>query len=88
MNASIRINDTLVLGDQVAFDGCHKLYVIEDEGDLAQMVECEYDIHPIQELPALYAGSCPLRFIMNAKLDKTYVDQFEDDEPVFTTIEP
>lgn len=88
MNTSIRINDVDVLGDQVAFDGCHKLFVIEDEDDLTQMVEFGYDIHPIQELPALYAGSCPLRFILNVKLDKTYVDQLGENEPVFLIIEP
>ena len=60
-----------------AYDGCHKIYILEDDNDLEEAREM-FDIKHIQDLPSTYYNSCPLRFINNWKLDKTYAPQCED----------
>lgn len=62
----------------VAFDGCHKFYVIEDDDDQQMMLEYGYTLYDITQLPHLYSMACPLKFIHNAKLTTTYVEQFEN----------
>ena len=78
----MRINGTEIKGETVAYDGCHKLYVCEDEKDIREAQETGYEVHSISELPYLYRNSCGLRFIKNWKLSKGYCGQFE--EAVFT----
>ena len=60
------------------FDGCHKIYLIEDEADKKLMLtECNYletDIFSIDKLEDVFNDSCPLRFINTVKL-KTIVPQ-------------
>lgn len=63
-----------------AYDGCHKIYLIEDEQDFRNAVDMNYYIYNINDLPEIYATSCELRFINNWKLDKTYAKQGEKAE--------
>lgn len=72
------INGVKVIGDLFAYDGCHKIYVIEDEVDKREAIENEYEILPIDELERTFRSSCGLQFINNWSLNKTYVGQFED----------
>lgn len=74
---NLKINGTKVVGDEFAYEGCHKIYIIEDEDDRKQAIELGYEIHNIKELHSVYKKSCDLRFISNWKLDKRYVRQFE-----------
>lgn len=74
----MKINGIEVLGEKFAYDGCHKIYVIEDKDDEIDAEAHGYVIFPIEKLPIAYYNSCSLRFIHNWKLDKTYVPQFED----------
>ena len=78
----MKVNGIEIIGENVAYDSCHKLYVCEDEADIKEAEECEYSIYPLNDLPYLYDNSCDLKFINNWKLDKTYCGQFE--EAVFT----
>lgn len=71
------INGILVKGDFFAYDGCHKMYLLEDDIDSKEAKEYGYKIIPINLLKETYDSSCPLRFINNWKLTKTYVGQFE-----------
>lgn len=74
------INNKVVIGEEFAYDGCHKMYVIEDEEDKKTALSYGYeeaDFLPIEELQSTYHASCDLRFIHNFKLDKTYVGQYE-----------
>jgi hypothetical protein len=50
-------------GWQVAFDGCHKLYFLQNEEDVAQAREYEYEIHPASDIKRLYENSCGLKFV-------------------------
>ena len=62
----------------IAYDGCHKLYVIEDTEDLMNAVDLKYRIFNIQAIEDLYNKSCELKFISNWKLNKNYVRQCEN----------
>lgn len=74
----MKINGIEVLGDKFAYDGCHKIYIIEDKDDEEDALSCGYSLLPIEKLEMTYSMSCPLKFIRNWKLNKLYVPQFED----------
>lgn len=74
----MKINRIEVKGIGVAYDGCHKLYILEDLEDVRQAKELGYTIYDdVVYVEDLYAMSCELRFISNWKLDKNYVKQCE-----------
>lgn len=66
--------------EKFAFDGCHKIYLIESDGDEVEALTNDYIIMPIKLLAVTFDRSCGLRFIHNWKLDKTYINQFEFEE--------
>lgn len=74
----MKINNVEVVGNKFAYDGCHKIYIIEDEQDEQKARECDYKILEISQLVKTYKYSCELRFIHNWKFTKTYVAQFEN----------
>ena len=74
----MKINDQTVNGNKFAYDGCHKIYIIEDEQDEIDARDLGYDIYPIELILDYYNNSCPLRFISNWKLNKHFVLQYED----------
>lgn len=65
--------------DKFFYDGCHKIYIIEDFSDIEDMINNLYwsmdDIYPIDELENILLNSCPLVFIHNVKLTKDYLTQ-------------
>ena len=69
------VQELEITDDRFAFDGCHKIYIIEDADDEAQFLEYGYDIHPIEDLDKAWEDSCSLRFISNAKLNVSYIEQ-------------
>ena len=71
----MKINGKNIDGKKFAYDGCHKIYVIEDKKDEKEAVDLCYSILNIKELPETYYKSCPLRFIHNWKMTKTYIEQ-------------
>lgn len=74
----MKINGIELVGDSFAYDGCHKIYIIENEIDRVDAIDSGYDFLPIRMLKETFYNSCDLRFIYNWSLDKTYVGQFED----------
>lgn len=76
----MKINGIEVLGDTFVYDGCHKIYICECQGDEEEATEWEYKLLPIDMIDTVWENSCPLRFINNWALDKTYAAQFEDAE--------
>ena len=76
----MKINNMEVIGKSFAYDNCHKIYIIEDEEDLKQAQEIGYNILDIEDIKKTYEDSCSLRFISNWKLNKNYVNQFENAE--------
>ncbi len=73
----MKVNNKEIKGNEFAYDGCHKIYIIEDLEDKVNAIELEYDILPITELKNTFINSCDLRFINNWKLNTIYVAQFE-----------
>jgi len=72
------INGKQTKAKKFAFDGCHKIYLIESAKDAREALEVGYDIYPIAELQSAYEDSCGLRFISNWALTVDFVAQFED----------
>lgn len=59
-----------------AYDGCHKIYMVEDESDFMEAIETGYNVKRIEDLRNDWKNSCPLKFIHNWKLNKDYIPQF------------
>ena len=78
----MKINGLEVTAQTFAFDGCHKIYLLENEAEEANARELGYNIYPIHELRQAYEDSCGLRFISNWPLIDdnfvSYVGQGED----------
>ena len=72
----IKINGIEVVGDYFAYDGCHKIYILEDEKDRLE-AKVHYMIVLIKNIKKVYSSSCELRFIDNWKLTKVYAKQGE-----------
>lgn len=83
----LRINGTPVPATEFAYDGCHKIYLIDSPEDRQRMLDCGYteegDILPVSELPDVWDETCPLRFISSADLEHEYVPQCEDAEVTY-----
>jgi hypothetical protein len=73
----MKINAIDITAKYFAYDGCHKIYLIETDEDKYESSDCGYDIHPISKLKETYESSCGLQFISNWQLTKDYVKQFE-----------
>jgi len=77
------INGIEFEAEEFFFDGCHKIYLADTEEGYRQMLDVGWDdgdIYQIEELPYVWAGTCPLRFILSADLARSYVRQFEPAE--------
>jgi len=61
-----------------AYDGCHKIYLLEKEADRHECIEHGYEIRPISKLKHTFENSCGLQFISDWGLTKQYVGQCED----------
>lgn len=72
------INNNKVIGDKFAYDGCHKIYIIEDKNDFDDAIDYGYKIYDIKDLKKAYDDSCSLKFISNWKLTKAYARQFQE----------
>ena len=74
----MKINKKKVNGKEFAFDGCHKIYILEKPADKIDCLEAGYkqpDIFPIWKLPEIYDNSCPMRFIYSWSLKTVYAKQ-------------
>jgi hypothetical protein len=78
----MKINGKTVTGDRFAFEGCHKIYVIDTPEQEADARDYGYEIYPIEDIKQAYKDSCSLKFIsswpMNGDNFVSYVAQFED----------
>ena len=73
-------NKKVITNGKFAYDGCHKIYILEDDEDEKKAIEYGYGILHLKDLEWIWGISCGLRFINNWKLDKTYVAQCEEAE--------
>lgn len=49
--------------DKFAYDGCHKIYLIDSQEALVDAIDSGYDIMPVDNLQSVWDSSCQLRFI-------------------------
>lgn len=73
----ISVKDMKTTGE-FAYEGCHKIYVLESEKDRLEAVEYDYEILDMDLLERTYRSSCSLKFVSNWSLDKRYIEQCED----------
>lgn len=59
----------------VAFDGCHKLYVLDTRTDVKEAGNSGYGIESTDDLPLLWKRSCFLRFVNSWGLDRDVIPQ-------------
>jgi len=72
----MKINNKIINDKYFGYDGCHKIYIIEDPQDEAEAKSYGYEIMKIEELKDVYETSCELRFIYNWKLTECYAGQY------------
>lgn len=60
-----------------AYDGCHKIYLIENVREKNEAEGNDYEIRPICELARTFESSCELRFINDWDLTQSFAEQFE-----------
>lgn len=49
--------------DRIAWDGCHKIYLITTQNQAAEAFGYGYKLLDVSEIKRVYEESCPLRFI-------------------------
>lgn len=74
----MKINGKTVVGNEFAYEGCHKIYIIENEENRKQAIKFGYEVYPIDLLEETFENACSLRFISNWDMDIRYVNQFEE----------
>ena len=72
-----KVNGADIEADEFGFDGCHKFFICNSPEEGEQLSRWNYEIHPMEDLPRLWEGSCPARFISSANLEHQYVRQNE-----------
>jgi hypothetical protein len=73
----MKINGIETKAREFAFDGCHKIYLIESEQDRGEARDSGYDILPISSLRKSFNNSCGLQFISSWDLSVRYCNQFQ-----------
>ena len=72
------INRKKVTAKYFAYDGCHKIYLLNNDEEIEECSVSGYRMLPIAKLKDAFEKSCSLRFISNWDLDKPdYVKQFQ-----------
>lgn len=77
----MKINNIEISAKHFAYDGCHKIYLIETEEQRREAQSSEYEVLHISKLKKTFEDSCGLRFISSWDLSKSnIVDQCEEAE--------
>ena len=74
----ITINEISSSAKEFAWDGCHKLYLMNTEKDRQEFLEHGYTLFPIEKLKECYDSSCSLKFISDGDLRYTIARQSEE----------
>lgn len=80
----LKINGIKYNYNKFAYDGCHKIYLLEDS-EVEEAKQFGYEIMDIKLLPETYSDSCTLRFIniWNGTNPKTVIPQFYEASIIF-----
>ena len=74
----MKVNGFELKGRRFAYEGCHKIYIIENEEESKEAIDIGYNLYSIDELEDIFNKSCSLRFINSWDCEKRYVKQFEE----------
>jgi hypothetical protein len=69
-----------IKGKAIAYDECHKIYIIRKEQEVWEALNNNYVIYPMEALTDLYEQSCSLKFVSSWDLKKRYIEQGEKPE--------
>ncbi len=78
----VSINGIKLTAKWFAYDGCHKIYTLENEEEKAEAESYDYKVYPISQIRQCYKHSCPLRFIDSWNLENEYIPQFSTDRSI------
>ena len=53
----MKVNGKQIIGDKFAYDGCHKIYILEDKFDVIDAKYYEYEIKDIEALEETFKNS-------------------------------
>lgn len=70
MNVLTKVKEMAPEATQFAWDGCHKIYILENQEELVEAKNVGYEILDIKNLETAWEESCELRFINFWNLDK------------------
>lgn len=70
MNVLTKVKEMTPEATQFAWDGCHKIYIIENQEELVEAKNVGYEILDIKNLETAWEKSCELKFINFWNLDK------------------
>lgn len=70
MNVLTKVKEMAPEATQFAWDGCHKIYILENQEELVEAKNVGYEILDIKNLESTWEESCELRFINFWNLDK------------------
>ena len=73
----MKVNGYEITQEMFAYDGCHKIYLLDSQSEQREAMEKGYEIHHISELETIFEQSCALRFISTWDLIEYPVSQFE-----------
>jgi hypothetical protein len=74
----MKINSKEITAKYFAYDGCHKIYLINNEEEMEDCLGNDYKVYPIDKLQEKFEKSCGLRFISHWNLEEEdLVKQFE-----------
>lgn len=70
MNVLTKVKEMAPEATQFAWDGCHKIYILENQEEITEAKNVGYKILDIKNLESTWEESCELRFINFWNLDK------------------
>ena len=74
----MKINSIEITQKTFAYDGCHKIYLLNSDDDKKEALDLGYYILPINQIEEVYLNSCELRFINTWKSLESIVGQYEN----------
>lgn len=58
-----KINGIEIVATAFAYDGCHKIYLLNDGDSIVEAEDAGFDVYDIGNIISAFVYACPLRFI-------------------------
>lgn len=73
----LKIGQVSIKSVGIAFDMCHKIYILENAKDYAEAKKAGYKIYDCEHFAEIWTASCPLKFVSTWDLSVQLVRQGE-----------